>query len=618
MCGIAGELRHDGAPVDREALGRAARSIAHRGPDDEGIHLDGPVGLAHRRLSIIDLSESGHQPMSNEDGTVWLTYNGEIYNFRELRRLLEARGHRFASHTDSRGARPRLRGVGREAAAIASTESSRSRSGTAASAGSCSLATASAPSRCICVGSRDRLLFGSEIKAILALAGEPARLSFTLAGAVHELPEHVRRGDAVRGRDDVAPRAPGCVVREDGTATRGVYYDPIPCRRADAWQRSHSPRRSERRSSAPSIASSCPTCPSARTCRAGWTRRRWSCSRGERIPHIHTFTAGFDVSDASPLEVAADERPDAEVVARDVGTEHYGVVLHAGDMARVLPDLVWHLEDLRAGHLLPELLRGPAGVEVRQGRDGRDRRRRAVRRLPVALRDAGRRSDRAGFLDAYYRYWCRLLGDADRREAFTDEAWARPTASDPRAASSRSPRTSIRRLDPVEQALYFEQRTFLHGLLVVEDKMSMAHSMEARVPFLDNELVDFALRIPARVRAGSDEGKVLLRQAARSFLPDVLVRKRKQGFSPPDGTWYRGRNLEYVRDVLLDPGSLRRGIFRPDFLERVISRARRRSRRPPPDDLVAAVPGVVAAAVRRHQPAAAAATASCQRGEAPV
>ena len=135
---------------------------------------------------------------------------------------------------------------------------------------------------------------------------------------------------------------------------------------------------------------------------------------------------------------------------------------------------------------------------------------------------------------------------------------------------SRSPPTSTR-LDPVEQALYFEQRTFLHGLLVVEDKMSMAHSMEARVPFLDNELVDFALRIPARVRAGSDEGKVLLRQAARSFLPDTLVHKRKQGFSPPDGTWYRGRNLDYVREVLLDPGSLRRGIFRPDFLERVIS-----------------------------------------------
>ena len=123
-------------------------------------------------------------------------------------------------------------------------------------------------------------------------------------------------------------------------------------------------------------------------------------------------------------------------------------------------------------------------------------------------------------------------------------------------------------LDPVEQALYFEQRTFLHGLLVVEDKMSMAHGMEARVPFLDNELVDLALRIPARVRAAPRKARCCCDRQLRSFLPDVLVRKRKQGFSPPDGTWYRGRNLEYVRDVLLDPARFGAEYFRPEFLER--------------------------------------------------
>src|SRR5690242_13235457 len=101
MCGIAGVLQHDGAPVDIEALRRAGRSIAHRGPDDEGVRVLGPAGLAHRRPSFIDPSHAGHQPMSNEDKTVWLTYSGEIYNFRDLRRLLEARGHRFRSRTDS-------------------------------------------------------------------------------------------------------------------------------------------------------------------------------------------------------------------------------------------------------------------------------------------------------------------------------------------------------------------------------------------------------------------------------------------------------------------------------------------------------------------------------------
>jgi asparagine synthase (glutamine-hydrolysing) len=291
---------------------------------------------------------------------------------------------------------------------------------------------------------------------------------------------------------------------------------------------------------------------------------------GRRIPHIYTFTAGFDVTDASPLEVAADERPDAEVVARDVGTEHYGVVLHAGDMARVLPELVWHLEDLRAGtcyqnyfvarlasKFVKVVMAGTGGDELFAGYPWRYAR----------LTDA---TDRTGFLDAYYEYWCRLLSDSDRREAFTDDVLAATRETNPRKRFEDVTAHLDPDLDPVEQALYFEQRTFLHGLLVVEDKMSMAHGMEARVPFLDNELVELALRVPASVRAGSDEGKVLLREAARRFLPDVLVRKRKQGFSPPDQTWYRGRNLSYVREVLLDPRALGRGVFRPAFVERVI------------------------------------------------
>jgi asparagine synthase (glutamine-hydrolysing) len=105
---------------------------------------------------------------------------------------------------------------------------------------------------------------------------------------------------------------------------------------------------------------------------------------------------------------------------------------------------------------------------------------------------------------------------------------------------------------------------------VVEDKLSMAHSMEARVPFLDNELVDFSLRLPGALKNSSKEGKLLLRHATRNLLPEALVRKPKQGFSPPDRTWYKGRNLQYVREILLDQTTLSRGIFRPSFIERTI------------------------------------------------
>jgi asparagine synthase (glutamine-hydrolysing) len=567
MCGIAGALRHDGAPVDRSALSRAARSIAHRGPDDEGLHVDGPVGLAHRRLSIIDLSEAGHQPMTNEDGTIWLTYNGEVYNFRELRRLLEARGHRFSSHTDSEvlvhgyeewGVRLLRRLNGIFAFAIWDSRErhlllARDRFGA---------------KPLYLRRERRQLLFGSEIKAILALAGQSARLSFS--SLVEYMSFQNTYGEETLF-EDVTMLPPGTWLRvsEDGGATRGTYYNPVP-RAEPTPGNGHLAEvlgATLQRAVDRQLMSDVPV---GAYLSGGMDSASLVVLAGRRIPHIHTFTAGFDVTDASPLEVAADERPDAEVVARDVGTEHYGVVLHAGDLARVLPELVWHLEDLRAGtcyqnyfvarlasKFVKVVMAGTGGDELFAG-------------YPWRYAFLSEARGRRGFLDAYYRYWCRLLCDDDRREAFTDDAWAAANGISPRERFERVTEHLDPDLDPVEQALYFEQRTFLHGLLVVEDKMSMAHGMEARVPFLDNELVDFALRIPARVRAGSKEGKVLLREAARSFLPEVLVRKRKQGFSPPDGTWYRGRNLNYVRDVLLDPSSLRRGIFRPEFLERVI------------------------------------------------
>lgn len=565
MCGIAGALRHDGARVDPAALQRAARSISHRGPDDEGFHLDGPVGLAHRRLSIIDLSSAGHQPMSNEDGSTWLTYGGEIYNFRELRKLLIGLGHRFMSHTDSEvlvhgyeewgtGLLERLNGIFHFA-----IWDSRRRE--------LLLARDRFGAKPLYLHSNgSQTTFASEAKAILALRGERASLS--TSSLVEYMAFQNIYGEETLF-DGITMLTPGTWLRidEDGTRTRGTYFDPLPSPQAtvgedlsevlgDALQRAVDKQ----------LMSDVPV---GAYLSGGMDSASLVMLAGRRISHIHTFTAGFDVSDASPLELAADERRDAEVVARQVGTEHYEAVLHAGDLARVLPELVWHLEDLRAGtcyqnyfvarlasKFVKVVLAGTGGDELFAG-------------YPWRYELLNATTDRAGFLDTYYDYWCRLLKDSERREAFTDEVWE-AGASDPQRSFEKVTAHLDPDLEPIEQALYFEQRTFLHGLLTVEDKMSMAHSMEARVPFLDNDLADLAVRIPARVRAGSAEGKVVLRDAARAFLPDTLVRKRKQGFAPPDRTWYRGRNLTYIRDVLLDPSALRRGLFRPAFVERTI------------------------------------------------
>jgi asparagine synthase (glutamine-hydrolysing) len=169
----------------------------------------------------------------------------------------------------------------------------------------------------------------------------------------------------------------------------------------------------------------------------------------------------------------------------------------------------------------------------------------------------------------FYEYWCRLVPESDRAAFFTPGVWADASHHDPfevyRAAIAPADG-----LDPLGRALYFEAKTFLHGLLVVEDRVSMAHSLEVRVPFLDNELVDIARRIPAGLKVSDGGGKRMLRRAMRGLLPDEIVEKPKQGFSPPDESWYRGHSMEQIRDVLLDRRSLDRGWFEPAYVHRVL------------------------------------------------
>jgi asparagine synthase (glutamine-hydrolysing) len=526
------------------------------------------VGLAHRRLSIIDVSAAGRGPMTNEDETVWLTYNGEIYNFRELRRLLEARGHVFRSRTDSEvlvhgweewrdHLVDRLNGI--FAFAIWDGRAhelflARDRFGV---------------KPLYLTRTRGQLVFASEAKAILAYRGEAASLSLPA------LTEYLTFQNVLGERTlfegiTMLPAGTAMRVAADGTTLRRTYFDPAPIGSGEVGDpdaivvelRAVLQRAVDRQ-----LMSDVPL---GAYLSGGMDSASLVALAARRIPHIHTFTAGFDLTDASPLELAADERSDAEIVAREVGTEHYEAVLHAGDMERVLPALVWHLEDLRAGtsyqnffvarlasRFVKVVLAGTGGDELFAG-------------YPWRYQQLEQINDTRSFSDVYYDYWCRLVPDEQKCALFTADAFEEAATVNPRDSFDQVT-ADLPGLEPIDRALYFEQRTFLHGLLVVEDKLSMAHSMEARVPLLDNELVDFSLRVPGRLKNMSPHGKQLFRDAARNFLPSSLVTKRKQGFSPPDRTWYQGQNLQYIREILLDSRTLSRGVIRPSFLEQTIS-----------------------------------------------
>jgi asparagine synthase (glutamine-hydrolysing) len=564
VCGIAGILDRTGAPVSIAELERMSRSIAHRGPDDAGHWAGESIGLASRRLAILDLSPLGHQPMRSDDGTLQLVYNGELYNFRELAAELEGRGHRFVSRSDTEVV---LHAYAEWGPACVERFN-----------GMFAFAVWDGRRRELVVA-RDRfgikplyyaqvdgrLLFGSEVKTLLE-AGLRARVSpralveyftfqnvfsdLTLFEGVHMLPAgHL----LVASADDVSIRR-----------YWDLELDPDESLSEDDWVervRTVFEGTVERQ-----LVSDVPV---GSYLSGGMDSASIVAVAAQRIPRLMTFTGGFDLSSVNGLELVFDERADAERVASTFRTEHYEMVMHSGDMWWVLPELVWHLEDLRVGmcyqnHYIARLaskfvkvsLAGTGGDELFAGYPWRYE------------RIAGAGSD-AELEDGLFDYWQRLV----RREAH--ERFFAPGAL--AAADGHEPRDVLRAvleptagLDPVARTLYFEAKTFLHGLLVVEDRVSMAHSLEVRVPFLDNELVDIARRIPSGLKHADGGGKRILRRAMAGLLPPQILDKRKQGFSPPDESWYRGPTMDMIRDLLLDPRTLERGWFRPEAVRQVL------------------------------------------------
>jgi asparagine synthase (glutamine-hydrolysing) len=294
-----------------------------------------------------------------------------------------------------------------------------------------------------------------------------------------------------------------------------------------------------------------------------------------QLPYMRTFTCGFDLHSASGMELAFDEREKAELMSYRFKTEHYEMVLKAGDMERVLPRLAHHMEEPRVGQSYPNfyaaqlaskfvkvVLSGAGGDEIFAGYPWRYYR--AVQSV--------RFSD---YLDRYYEYWQRLMTSEEAERVFSP-IWARVKDVSTRDifsnvfSSSHRDQVVMDAEDYVQRSLYLEAKTFLHGLLVVDDKLSMAHSLETRVPFLDNDLVDFASRVPVRlklsqldhaVRANENDiarmrrtrdGKMVLRDVMKRHVPLEIADGEKQGFSGPDGSWFRGESVAYVRRELVD------------------------------------------------------------------
>lgn len=579
MCGITGVLNTDGTGVPVQLLQRMTRAIAHRGPDGEGHFADGPVGLGHRRLAIIDLSEAGRQPMGNEDGSVIITYNGEIYNFQKLRMELEGRGHRFHSRTDTEvvvhayeewGTECLSRFNGLFAFALWDGRRqvlflARDRFGIK-------------PLYYTFQGGRFR--FGSEIKSILA---DP---SFRRDVCHEALGEYFTFQNVLSDRtlfQDVQMLPAGSYMlvepRSGADPTIRQYWDfrfPAQPLKISAEEAAEEVYRLFVNAVTRQLVSDVPV---ASYLSGGMDSGSITAVATQQLGRLITFTCGFDTSSASGLELAFDERAKAEVMANLFKTEHYEVVLHAGDMEHVMPDLIWHLEDLRVGQCYPNFyvarLAGKFAKVVLAGAGGDELFAGYPWRYYRGLNSNGRQN----FYRNYYDFWQRLTPDDEKEALFTPDTYTRlrghATFDVFRGVMENKGLSLETNEDFVNASLYFELKTFLHGLLVVEDKISMAHSVETRVPFLDNELVDFAMQLPVHLKlrnldriaqtvdedqAGkrklyelqTGDGKMVLREAMSRLIPQDVTSRVKQGFSAPDASWFRGESIDYINALLRD------------------------------------------------------------------
>ena len=345
MCGIAGLLELAGRPVHPGMLEGMGRTLRHRGPDDSGVYVDGAIGLANVRLAVIDTSSAGHQPMSSADGRYVIVYNGELYNFRELATELADRGHSFDSRTDTEVALRAYEEWGLPAS-IASMACSRSRSGTRTK-GELFIA-------------RDRL----GIKPLLHANRRDVRLRFRgkglafgrLPGAgiarrpirVLHLSEHPVRRNTVRRRPHARRRALPTDWPGDSAPRLTRYWDldfrPEESVSADEWVMDV--RAAFENAVVRQLVSDVPI---GSYLSGGVDSSSIALVATRSTPRLMTFTGGFDMKSVTGFETVFDERADAEAIARLGPTEHYTMVMHSGDMAWVLPELVWHLEDLRLG-----------------------------------------------------------------------------------------------------------------------------------------------------------------------------------------------------------------------------------------------------------------------------
>lgn len=600
MCGIAGFVNATGAPADERTVRRMTDIIAHRGPDGFGHHVRGEVALGHRRLSIIDLATGG-QPMSNEDDSLWITYNGEIFNHSDVRPGLEAAGHRYKSHCDTEtiihayeqwGDQSVTRYRGMFAYAIWDQNKR----------------------RLFCA--RDRLgikpfyyywdgrlfAFASEIKALLEHPNISAQFNEAL------LPEYLAFG-YVSGKETlftgIRKLMPGhtlTVTCGDTSKLEIKQYWEAPCP-TEFDERPDSEWISECRSRLEEVVRMrlMSDVPLGMFLSGGIDSSAIAAiiKRQAEGP-VKTFSVGYSESRFSELS-------EARQVADLIGTDHHEVRVSMEEFFNALPRLVWHEDEPITWpssvslYFVSRLARQEVKVVLTgEGSDelfaGYGRYRffqlnaqwmRAYSGVPSGVRNAIQNAvadsrllsaslrrklghtvlGRGAGIESLYlnNFYC-AFGTDEQQKLLKEHFGANPYASFMQRWQSAAQSPTLPRL------LFADQKTYLVELLMKQDQMSMACSIESRVPFLDHKFVEFAASVPPHMKLRGKHGKYIMKKAVEALIPRDIIYRKKMGFPTPITAWLRRDEASAIRDYLRDPEGILAGYLNSGYLNDLLDK----------------------------------------------
>jgi asparagine synthase (glutamine-hydrolysing) len=604
MCGINGIAlsTKSGRVLDRHILEEMRDVIAHRGPDDRGLFVDERVGLGHRRLSIVDVA-SGHQPMTNEDGSLRITYNGEIYNHADFRAELESKGHVYQTHCDTETILHLYEEYG-----PACVEHLR---------GMFSFAIWNRAKQELFIA-RDRLgvkplyythtadgslYFGSEIKTLLEAGAIRAELNF--ASLSDYLANHAPSGEETLFAG-IKRLLPGhYMIWRDGELRIKRYWDvsfekvnetgKTDAEYIDEWYEMF--RQSVRLRLMADV-------PLGMFLSGGIDSSAIAAIMSGMVSDpIKTFSVAFREREANELEYA-------RLVSNAFKTDHHEVVVSAEDFFEALPRLIWHEDEplahpssvalyfvsrLAASHV-KVVLTGEGSDELLAGY-GRYRKTmlnlavgaryqsvtpkvlRSIVRERIASLPGGRVRQRlqrtflsvAPDIESIYFDNFAVFTRAQQQSLLTESTLEKMGGIDP----YRGVRQFLSETDAsstLDKLLYADIKTYLHELLMKQDQMSMAASIESRVPFLDHKLVEFTSSLPERLKLRGSTTKYILRKAMQGVLPQQILTRPKMGFPVPIASWFRGQFSHLIDEYVLSDRVTARGIFNPQFVRELVQR----------------------------------------------